>query len=218
VLVVVTASHAVAFGASFAGTNGFFLVLLVPYLLLSLLAIQHFWDQGTLLERLAPRWGDLSIGVVTAAALLIASFLLRSVLAPAGSPREAWLYRVYLQMGDPDVLQRSVWLTLALIAIALAEELVWRGLVLELLTRRFGTRRGWIFSTLAYGVAVGPTLFLLADPVAGPNPLLVTAAIGCGIVWSFLAGRLGRLPPVMIAHAAFTYFSAVQFRWPGLEG
>jgi hypothetical protein len=48
------------------------------------------------------------------------------------------------------------------------------------------------------------------------NPLLVTAAVGCGLVWSFLAAQVGRLTPVMISHMAFTYFTIVQFRLPGL--
>jgi membrane protease YdiL (CAAX protease family) len=54
----------------------------------------------------------------------------------------------------------------------------------------------------------------LSDPIAGINPLLVTGALGCGLVWSFLAVFRGRLVPVVIAHAVFTYFSLVQFHWP----
>jgi uncharacterized protein len=57
-------------------------------------------------------------------------------------------------------------------------------------------------------------VYSLRDPVAGPNPLLVMAAFGCGLVWTFLAGRFERLLPSIVAHLVFTYFSAVQFRWP----
>ena len=56
----------------------------------------------------------------------------------------------------------------------------------------------------------------LADPTAGPNPLLVVAALGCGLFWSFTASILGRLPPVIISHMVFTYFVSVQFHPPGL--
>jgi uncharacterized protein len=86
--------------------------------------------------------------------------------------------------------------------------------VLDELTARFGTRRGWPLAALCYGVTALPTLFTLKDPLAGLNPLLITAALGCGIVWSFLASIKGRLLPVVIAHGVFTYFSLVQFRWP----
>lgn len=214
VLAVVAASHTVAFRPSFAGTGSFFLVLLLPYVALAAVALHHFWEQGTLLDRLLPRRGDLAIGVLCAGALLFASWFARGRLAPAGSPREGWLFRIYVQLGDPDVIQESVTLTAALLLIALLEELVWRGLVLDLLSERLGLRVAWIACTAVYGLALSPTLFLLRDPVAGPNPLLVIAALGCGMVWSFLAGRLGRLLPVFVAHAVFTYFSAVQFRWP----
>jgi hypothetical protein len=100
-----------------------------------------------------------------------------------------------------------------------AEELVWRGFVLEELTERFGTRRGWLVAALLYALAALPTVYLQRDPVAGPNPLLVMAAFGCGIVWTFMAGRFGRLLPGVFAHLVFTYFSAVQFSpvnylWP----
>jgi hypothetical protein len=50
---------------------------------------------------------------------------------------------------------------------------------------------------------------------AGLNPLLVLAALGCGLCWSFMARMFDRLPPVMVSHAVFTYFSATQFRVPG---
>jgi membrane protease YdiL (CAAX protease family) len=86
--------------------------------------------------------------------------------------------------------------------------------VLDELTQRFGTRRAWPLAALCYGVTALPTLVTLRDAAAGYNPLLLTAAIGCGLVWSFLARLKGRLPPVVIAHGLFTYFSLVQFRWP----
>jgi membrane protease YdiL (CAAX protease family) len=56
----------------------------------------------------------------------------------------------------------------------------------------------------------------LRDPVAGPNPLLVIGALGCGIVWTYTALLTKRLPPVIFSHIAFTYFSAAQFRIPGM--
>lgn len=213
-LLVISCAMAFAFRSELAGSPTFWLSLIVPYLLLALIAVKRLWDDGTLLDVLGPRWGDLSVGAVTGALLLLASFGARAVLAPAGSSRLGWLFRIYAQVGDPDVVQRSALYTAALFLVVVSEELVWRSLVLDELSERFGTRRAWPLCALCYGITALPTLYTLRDPVAGYNPLLVTAALGCGIVWTFLAHIKGRLMPVIIAHAVFTYFSLVQFRWP----
>ena len=211
---VVTATYAAAFRLELAGQAAFFWAFGLPHLALAALAIHGFRRDGTLSERLSPRWGDLSLGALPAIALLIASWAARAVLAPSGTPRQAWLLRLYLMLGDPETLQHSVFLTGALLVIVLAEELVWRGMVLDELTERFGTRRGWVVAAALYAAAALPTVYTLRDPVAGLNPLLVIAAFGCGLVWTFLSGRCGRLLPSAVSHLVFTYFSAVQFRWP----
>ena len=213
---LITAAMAFGFRPNVAGTAWFWLSIFVPYAVLAAIAVHKLWDDGRLVDVLTPRWGDFSLGFATAAVLLLASWAARAVLAPAGSPRLAWLFQIYAQVGDPDVVQRSVVYTLALFAIIIFEELVWRSMVLDELTERFGPRRAWPLAALLYGVACAPTLFTLRDPVAGLNPMLVTAALGCGIVWSFLAHFKRRLPPVIIAHGVFTYFSLVQFRWPSM--
>jgi membrane protease YdiL (CAAX protease family) len=216
IAVVVSAiGNAVAFRESLQGSAAFWLWILGPTLLLALLSLRVMWNNGTLVDRFTPRWGDLSISL-TASVLLVASWVARGALSPSGTTRQSWLYRVYLQLGDPETLQNSALLTGCLLLTAAAEEVVWRGMVLDSLAERFGSRRGWILSALAYALSLSPTLFVLRDPVAGPNPLLITAALGCGIVWGFLAARAGRLAPGIFSHMAFTYFSAVQFRWPGI--
>lgn len=216
VLVVTLAANGFALRPSVAGSSGMWLVLAAAYTVLSALALYFMWNEGTLVERLAPRWGDISLGAITAIALLVASWGARVALAPAGSPENAWLLHIYLQIGPPDRIQRSVELTLLVLLVPLLEELVWRGLVLDRLTHRLGQRRAWPLAAFLYAVALVPSVFLLADPSAGLNPLLLIAGLGCGIVWSFMASVSGRLPPVIISHVAFTYFSALQFRWPGM--
>ena len=213
-MALITAAMAFAFRIQLAGTSLFWAGLALPYLLLAALALHKLWQDGTLVDVLTPRWGDLSLGVLIGGVLLAASIGARAVLAPAGSPRLAWLFRVYAQIGDPDVVQRSVLYTGVLLLVVVCEELVWRSMVLDELSERFGTRRAPPLAALCYGITALPTLFTLSDPVAGLNPLLVTASLGCGIVWSFLASFKGRLLPVIIAHGVFTYFSLVQFRWP----
>ncbi len=215
-LALTFAGMAYSFSEARAGSPWFWLGVSLPYVLLVLLALHKMWAEGTLLDLLTPRWGDLSIGAVSMMGLLFASWAARKILSPVGSPRQAWLFRIYLQLGNPEHLQRSTAYTLLILAICAAEEIVWRGMVLGDLTLRFGRRAALPLSALAYGFATLPTLWLLRDPIAGPNPLFITAAIGCGLVWSFLAAQLGRLTPVVISHMAFTYFTIVQFRLPGL--
>jgi membrane protease YdiL (CAAX protease family) len=215
-LALTFAGMAYSFSAARAGSPWFWLGVSVPYVFLVALALHKMWDEGTLLDLLTPRWGDLSIGATSMMGLLFASWAARKVLSPLGSPRQAWLFSIYLQLGNPEHLQRSMAYTLLILAICVAEEIVWRGMVLGDLTQRFGRRAALPLSALAYGFATLPTLWLLRDPVAGLNPLFLTAAIGCGLVWSFLAAQLGRLTPVVISHMAFTYFTIVQFRLPGL--
>jgi uncharacterized protein len=210
------AGMAYSFSEARAGSPLFWLGVSLPYVPLVALALHKMWDEGTLVDLLTPRWGDLSIGASSMIVLLFASWAARKVLSPVGTPRQAWLFRIYLQLGNPEHLQRSTGYTLLILAICVAEEIVWRGMLLGELTERLGRRRALPLSALLYGVATLPTLWLLRDPVAGVNPLLLTAAVGCGLIWSFLAAQLGRLAPVVISHMAFTYFTIVQFRLPGL--
>jgi membrane protease YdiL (CAAX protease family) len=216
-LVVVTTAAAIAFALrhEHAGSFTMYGTIAAAYGALSALAVYKMWDDGTLVDRVAPRWGDLSIGVVVAAVLLLGSWAGRSLLAPASSPRHAWLLHIYLQLGDTKSIQSSVVLTALILLIPVFEELVWRGLVLDELTARLGTRRAWPVAAVLYALSVAPSIVTLADPIAGPNPLLFAAALGCGIFWSFLAAMTRRLPPVIVSHIAFTYFSIAQFRTPG---
>lgn len=215
-LVLTFAGMAYSFSEAAAGSGRFWLGVTLPYIPLVALALYKMWDEGTLLDLLTPRWGDLSIGAVSMIGLLFASWAARRVLTPAGTARQAWLFHLYLQLGNPEHIQRSTFFTLLILVLCAAEEIVWRGMVLGDLTTRFGRRAALPLSALAYGVSTLPTLWLLRDPDAGLNPLLVTAAVGCGLVWSFMAAQLGRLTPVIMSHMAFTYFTIVQFRLPGL--
>jgi uncharacterized protein len=205
-----------AFRPVVAASPWFWLGIAIPYLALCGLALYAMWDDGTLFDRLRPRWGDLSIGALSAMALLFASWMVRTYVAPPPSPRQAWLLRIYLQLGDAEQIQRSLALTALVLTIPVLEEIVWRGFVLARLEGVVGRRGAPPLSALLYALSVLPTVWLLRDPVAGPNPLLVLGAFGCGIVWAYTVVLTKRLPPVIVSHMAFTYFSVSQFRWPGM--
>jgi membrane protease YdiL (CAAX protease family) len=63
-----------------------------------------------------------------------------------------------------------------------------------------------------YAIAHVPTLWALKDINAGPNPVLVMAALGCGLVWGYMARRFERLVPGMISHVLFDWTVMMMFR------
>lgn len=186
---------------------GVWLALALPYAALAGLAAYRLQRQGRLREIMRLRPGDLSLGIVLGVALVVSSWALARWLMPPGSVERGWLLRVALVLGGTS----SVAVTACLLVIGLCEELVWRGWVQTALGERLGAR-GWMLSTLAYAVAHGATLVTLRDDIAGPNPLVFLAALGCGLCWAFLRERTGRLLPGVFSHVAFTYLMT-QYLW-----
>lgn len=203
-LIVTTGAVGFAFRPEFAASMIFWLGLALPYAVLAGVAIHRMHDAGTLAEKLRFRGGDITVGILLGGALIGGAFMVRQGVAPRGSDEAAWIFRIFMQIGP---IQGSVAAAAALVFLAVCEELVWRGMVLGELDDRFGSRWGWMLAAGAYALVHVPSAFTLRDPAAGLNPLLVLAALGGGIVWSFAASRLGRLPPVIVSHAVFTYFT-----------
>ncbi len=162
---------------------------------------------------LSVRSGDFSRGFGAAALLFGMSWAATKVMAPTGSDRESWLARLYLQLGDPSTLRKNVWVVvIVLLVMAIAEELVWRGLVTSLLADVIGSRRAWVWAAVLYAIAHVPTMWALRDPVAGLNPVLPAAALACGLVWGYLARRFGRLFPSIFSHVLFDWTVLMMFR------
>jgi membrane protease YdiL (CAAX protease family) len=210
--VLVAAAMTLAMQQGMAGSPMALLALGLPYAALAVLAILYLQREGTLGDKLRPRSGDLTFGAIVTVMLFFGAIAGRKFIAPQGSVRDAWIMRIYLQIGDPEFMQqRVVGISLAIIVVAILEEIAWRGLVYALVEERLGTRRAWPVTAVLYAAAHLPTLILLADPYAGPNPLIVLAALGCGLVWGLIVARTGRLPVAIFSHALFTWCVAVQF-------
>ena len=207
---LVTAVIGLALGYSMrpsvAGSITMWLSLTVPYVALAGLAVYLMYKEGTLADRLRLRGGDATIGILLAGVLLCGAWVVKTYMTPPASPQAAWLFHISLQLGN---MQRSSFALATVFVLAVAEEVVWRGLVLDSLMETFGERRAWPAAAGLYGLAHVATLFTLAAPGAGPNPLLAVAALGCGLFWTFAASRLRRLPPVLISHVVFSYFAPV---------
>jgi membrane protease YdiL (CAAX protease family) len=164
---------------------------------------------GVLAERLRPARGDVAFAALLAAVLYGLAKVGQLTLAPQGSQQELWLTRLYLLLGDPRASGRMA-LGLTVLAVGAAEELTWRGLTFEALFARLGPGRAIALSSLAYAAAQAPSALRLADPLAGPNPLLVAEALVLGALLAAVRVRTGRLFPAVLAHALFSW-AAFEF-------
>ena len=179
---------------------------------LAAIAVAVLIRKGRIRDRLYPRWGDLSIGVVSAAALIVTTWAGRTLMSPRGVPRQAWLAQVYWFLGDPTELEAIAWVPWLVVLAPMLDEIVWRGWIQDRLSVVVPRGLGWVLTAGLYSLQAVPTLFTLNDSVAGPNPLLFVLAIVAGLLFSFLTHVTGRATPSMIAHSAFTYFMLLQFR------
>jgi hypothetical protein len=204
----VTAATALAIAFAFhparAGSPWMLVIIGALYAATGAATVMWLRRRGELRASLRPAYGDLTAGALMAALLYGAAMGATLLLAPRGSPREAWIMRIYLQLGDPATDARIL-VGGVVFVIAALEELVWRGLVMRALAGPLGRNRAWVVSSVLYAAAHAPAVFLLADPTAGLNPLLVGAAFGCGMVWGRVVLRLGRLTPALFAHALFSW-------------
>lgn len=216
-LIFVTSASAIAFGIR-PGTDArtMWLIVTAGYTLTGAVAAYRLGTMKQLLGRLVPKWGDLSLGIVTAAALLGLAWAGRELLLPLGSERLGWLGQLYGKLGSPGAVRGSLLMTGLVVLVSVLEEISWRGLVQQELAVRVGQGRAWWLAAVSYAIATLPAAFLLADPVAGPNPVLPAGALSCGLAWGYVTKATGRLPPVIISHFVFTYFVVTRFSWPGL--
>src|SRR5262249_40832159 len=158
-------------------------------------------------------WGDITRGFACAFVLFVCAFGVVKLVTMNGSPRAAWMARLYLQLGDTKPLrQHQGWVGLAIVMLAIMEEIVWRGWVRTLLERLIRARFAWIAAAGLYALAHLPTLWALSDSDVGLNPLVMIAALGAGLVWSAMARYFGRLWPSIVCHALFDWAALMMFR------
>jgi uncharacterized protein len=209
---MVAVASALAFRPAFLGTYWVFAILAAPYIAMTVVYVLRTAREGMTATKLRPRSGDLTLGFAIAALLFLCVVVGRSALTPTGSGREAWLMRLYMQVGGPSWVQKNL-IALSLITglLGALEEIAWRGYVLSELNRRIGRRGAWPTTAALNAAAYIPTMLLASDPRAGLNPLLVLVALGSGLAWGFLVSLTDRLPVAIISHALFAWALIVQF-------
>jgi membrane protease YdiL (CAAX protease family) len=222
-LLVVAAVTLVGVGTYFgfqperSGTPAFWGVVAAPTILLAAIALYRAHRDGVLADSLRPKWGDFSRAFLAAAGLYVAAYGFSRSVAAAGTPREIWVVSLYGQLGDPRALQSHALLVgLAILAIAAAEEIVWRGMVTQLLAEKLGSRRAWIGSALLYALAQAPTMWALRSG-SGLDPILPLAALAAGLVFGAMERAFGRLVPSILAHALFDWGVVMMFPLWGLS-
>ncbi len=198
-----------AFDPDRAGTPAMLIAIGLLYAGLTGLALHRLDQRGELRRRFRPAGGDLALGAVTAGLLYGAARLVEHALAAHGTPQEAWVMRLYLQLGDPQAAGR-VLVGGAVFVVAALEEIVWRGLVMRSLEAVLDRFRALALTSVLFALAHRPTLYLLRDPGAGYNPLVVLAALGCSLIWGAVYLRTTRLVPAIFAHAFFSW-AIVEF-------
>jgi membrane protease YdiL (CAAX protease family) len=200
-----------AFQPQYSGTPTFWALAGGPSVVLALLASEWARREELLREWLTPRWGDFSRGLMGAVIAMGGAWAFAHVVTPVGSPREVWLVTLYGQIGNPVVLQaHGGAVATAIVVAAVAEEIVWRGMVTQLLADRVGSRTAWLWAAVLYAAAYVPTAWSLR---AGTmlDPALAIAAFGAALLWGIMARAFGRLAPSILAHALFDWAIVMMF-------
>lgn len=212
IAVVVTGGAAyVAFLPAHSGTLAFWALAGGPAVLLAGVAALWAKREELLRDWLTPRWGDFTRGVMGAVLLMAAAWGFSRVVTPVGSSREIWLVTLYGQIGDPKVLQaHGAQVAVAIGVVALSEEVLWRGMVTQLLADRVGSRTAWVWAAGLYALAYVPTAWSLRAG-SGLDPALPIAALGGGLLWGLMAKSFGRLGPGILAHALFDWAVIMMF-------
>lgn len=207
--IVSAASVSFAFAPSNAGHRSALIPLALSYALLSALGIERLRRRGKLAQHLKPHRGDLTLGALLAALIYGLASATTLFISSQMKPQTAWIMRLYLQLGERSDVD-TLWLGAAVFGIAALEEMSFRGLLMDALADVLSPARAVIVCAVLFALAHTPTLFLLSDPYAGPNPLLVAAGFFCSLVWGFLVLRYKRLTPALFCHAFFSW-AVVEF-------
>ena len=184
-------------------------------------ALYVLWQDGLLDDVIKPKGLDISTGFLAAALLyttiaLVWTRLIAPVDQLGGLLRRCTLTGPVLPRLDPHGITAfwelvrlqtcrgygtSLGLTgpmrgIAIVVIAMLEEIAWRGGVQQFLAEKLGTTRGWIAAAFLYSLA----------HLATGNVMLAALALIAGLVWGGLFRFRRRLAPGIFSHAVFSYF------------
>ena len=212
IVIAVAIGAQLAFAPAVAGTPKVLLYMAIPVVALAIVGLVRAHRDGVLKDWAGVKGGDFTRGFAGAAILFGCSYVFSKVVTSPTAPQAVWMARLYEQTGDPAELRKTVGsVVVGLVVVATAEEILWRGLVTSLLEEMVGSRRAWVWAAVLWAVSHIPTMWQLKGS-AGWNPVVVIAALGCGLVWGFMARRFGRLLPGIFSHVLFDWCVLMMFR------
>lgn len=133
-----------------------------------------------------PRLGAIFAGLAIGAAMTVATYLLYPLVSHISAALARDTTRLYTNLNASS----HVWLSLVLVPVVIGEEVVWRGVVQVALARRFGATAAVLLAAPLYAGAHAPV----------GSPVLVLAAVGCGLVWGGLRATTASLLAPLAAH------------------
>jgi membrane protease YdiL (CAAX protease family) len=152
----------------------------------ALLALRH----ATLREWLRPDWRSLAIGVAVGVSMTLLTYPIFHLAASLWSGLTANVMGLYAGARSTTLPKALAWV----VAIAVAEELLFRGALPDVLSK-------WLARPAAYALSL--LLYALAQYGTGSVIVLLMALV-CGTVWSIQRALTGSLASCLVAHLIWT--------------
>jgi membrane protease YdiL (CAAX protease family) len=149
-------------------------------------AVAFVLEGRALRARLRPTAKAVFAGVAVGALMTLATYGLYRLLASRFSVVARDTARLYEKLDAPAHL----WLSLVVVPVVVGEEVVWRGLVQGALAPRLGAGAAALAAAPLYAVAHAPV----------GSPMLILAALACGLVWGGLRAATAGLIAPLVAH------------------
>ena len=134
-----------------------------------------------------PVLGSAVVGVAVGIAMAFATWWLYPIGAELFPPVEGEVETLYALLRQPPGPIRAFLLLLLVVA---TEELVWRGLAIDVFAKAVGPWRAVLFAALTY----------VLPQLAFRSPLLMLIALICGVVWGILRVRSNGVVAPLMAH------------------
>jgi len=171
-------------GAAIAASLGLWSGMGTTALLVGLGVLATRWQE--LREMLRPHPTPILVGLAAGLLMALVTHLFYGPISALAPFVKTGTAQLYLENASRPRLAFG----LLLVPIAIAEEVVWRGAVQSALTARFGTPVAILAGTALYAVCHAPI----------GSPVLIMAALGCGLVWGALRATTAGLVAPILAH------------------
>lgn len=145
-----------------------------------------------------PSFAVLTVGLLVGCAMSLATWSLYPISTELFPFIAAEVETLYGLLRQPPGPIEALPLLLFVVAV---EELVWRGLAMDVLMKRMGRTEAVIVASVLY----------IIPQIAMRSLLLMFVALCCGLVWGALRARFGGLAAPLLAHGIWDLLVFVLF-------